>query len=73
MERMSLRNVPPGRYDMSATLERLPDMIQRVEVAGRIDGDRRLRFSARYAARAGDGYGDADARRQRSTRSPRSM
>ena len=26
------RNVPPGRYDLSATLERLPDMIRRVEV-----------------------------------------
>lgn len=27
-------NVPPGRYEISATMERLPDMIQRVEVAG---------------------------------------
>ncbi|MFM8394717.1 MAG: TonB-dependent receptor [Acidobacteriota bacterium] len=27
-------NVPPGRYEVSATLERLPDMVKRVEVVG---------------------------------------
>ncbi len=27
-------NVPPGRYEISATMERLPDMVRRVEVAG---------------------------------------